>query len=359
MTTSSPDLPALHLGADRPDDARGVGAGDVEGLLVHVERRDRQAEAGPHAVVVDARRHHEDQHLVLADRCASARPRAAWTARAAHAGRAGSPRRTCSSARARAAESRRPRRDPSSAGWPSDAGAARKRQRTWQMPPAVQRNYCCGSRECNAQNTIRNELDGGKTTKLPTPCGNPTLPGVPSRGRLAQVNGRLPQAVRVREDAMKLMWFHLMPYTELPDDFNEKHPSVWVDIHSSLFDPKRAHHMYNDFMDELEYAAEVRLRRGLRERASLERLRPDALAQPDRLVAGAAHHRHRDLRHGQLAGALQSADARRRRIRDDRLHLGRPADRRLPGRHADGHLLRLRPEPEPAARALSTRRTTW
>ena len=55
---------------------------------------------------------------------------------------------------------------------------------------------------------------------------------------------------------MKLMWFHLMPYTELPDDFNKKHPSVWVDIHSSLFDPRRAHHMYNDFMDELEYAAE-------------------------------------------------------------------------------------------------------
>ena len=56
---------------------------------------------------------------------------------------------------------------------------------------------------------------------------------------------------------MKLMWFHLMPYTELPEDFNQKHPSVWVDIHSSLFDPKRAHHMYNDFMDELEYAAEL------------------------------------------------------------------------------------------------------
>ncbi|MBV1797404.1 LLM class flavin-dependent oxidoreductase [Siccirubricoccus sp. G192] len=55
---------------------------------------------------------------------------------------------------------------------------------------------------------------------------------------------------------MKLMWFHLMPYTELPEDFRERHPSVWVDIHSSLFDPKRAHHMYNDFMDELEFAAD-------------------------------------------------------------------------------------------------------
>ena len=55
---------------------------------------------------------------------------------------------------------------------------------------------------------------------------------------------------------MKLLWFHLMPYTELPDDFRDNHPSVWVDIHSSLFDPKRAHLMYNDFMDELEFAAE-------------------------------------------------------------------------------------------------------
>jgi alkanesulfonate monooxygenase SsuD/methylene tetrahydromethanopterin reductase-like flavin-dependent oxidoreductase (luciferase family) len=55
---------------------------------------------------------------------------------------------------------------------------------------------------------------------------------------------------------MKLMWFHLMPYTELPDDFRDRNPSVWVDIHSSLFDPKRAHLMYNDFMDEMEYAAQ-------------------------------------------------------------------------------------------------------
>jgi alkanesulfonate monooxygenase SsuD/methylene tetrahydromethanopterin reductase-like flavin-dependent oxidoreductase (luciferase family) len=55
---------------------------------------------------------------------------------------------------------------------------------------------------------------------------------------------------------MRLMWFHLMPYTELPDDFREQHHSVWVDIHSKLFDPKRAHLMYNDFMDEMEFAAD-------------------------------------------------------------------------------------------------------
>ena len=55
---------------------------------------------------------------------------------------------------------------------------------------------------------------------------------------------------------MKLCWFHLMPYTDLPEDFKDKHPSVWVDIDSRLFDAEKAHHMYNDFMDELEHAAE-------------------------------------------------------------------------------------------------------
>ncbi|MCZ6783342.1 MAG: LLM class flavin-dependent oxidoreductase [Proteobacteria bacterium] len=55
---------------------------------------------------------------------------------------------------------------------------------------------------------------------------------------------------------MKLLFFHLMPYSDLPDDFREKHPSVWVDIDSGLFDPRKAHAMYNDFLDELEFAAE-------------------------------------------------------------------------------------------------------
>ena len=32
---------------------------------------------------------------------------------------------------------------------------------------------------------------------------------------------------------------------------------MWVDIDSRLFDPAKAHRMYNDFMDELEFAAEI------------------------------------------------------------------------------------------------------
>src|SRR4029077_17266395 len=147
---------------------------------------------------------------------------------------------------------------------------------------------------------------------------------------------------------MKLMWFHLMPYTELPDDFNKKHPSVWVDIHSSLFDPRRAHHMYNDFMDELEYAAEVGFDAvcvnehhsngyGLMPSPNLiasSPPRPTTHTAP----CGMGHpphpgpDRHGALRDGQLARPLQSADPRRRRVRDDRLHLGRTADRGLPCR---------------------------
>ena len=158
---------------------------------------------------------------------------------------------------------------------------------------------------------------------------------------------------------MKLMWFHLMPYTELPDDFRDANPSVWVDIHSSLFDPKpRASHVQR-LHGRARIRRALRFRRRLRERAPLQRLRPDAVAQLGRVVAGAPHHRYGDLRHGQLAGAVQSADARGRRIRDDRRDLRRPADRRVPGRHADGHLLRLWHRTPASFASATTRRTTW
>ena len=54
---------------------------------------------------------------------------------------------------------------------------------------------------------------------------------------------------------MNVMFFHLMPYAELPDDFRESHPSIWVDIDSRLFDPERGGAMYRDYLDELEEAA--------------------------------------------------------------------------------------------------------
>ena len=157
---------------------------------------------------------------------------------------------------------------------------------------------------------------------------------------------------------MKLMWFHLMPYTELPDDFREKHPSVWVDIHSSLFDPRRAHHMYNDFMDELEFAAECGFDAVC---VNEHHSNGYGLMPSPNLIASSLARRTTDTALCVMGNSLALYNPPTRVAEEFAMidvHLGRAADRRLPGRHADGHLLRLRPEPEHAARALSTRRTT-
>lgn len=53
---------------------------------------------------------------------------------------------------------------------------------------------------------------------------------------------------------MKVHSFHLMPYPYLPEDFRERYRSVYIDIPSELYDPVRGHQVYNDYLDELEYA---------------------------------------------------------------------------------------------------------
>ncbi|HZX56880.1 MAG TPA: LLM class flavin-dependent oxidoreductase, partial [Ilumatobacteraceae bacterium] len=53
---------------------------------------------------------------------------------------------------------------------------------------------------------------------------------------------------------MKMMWFHLMPYPNLPDDFNTKHHSVWVDIDPALFDREVMAETYDTYIDQLVYA---------------------------------------------------------------------------------------------------------
>ncbi len=53
---------------------------------------------------------------------------------------------------------------------------------------------------------------------------------------------------------MKFTWFNLMPWPDLPDNFREEHRSVWVDIPNKLFDPKKGHFVYHQYMDQLEYA---------------------------------------------------------------------------------------------------------
>ena len=55
---------------------------------------------------------------------------------------------------------------------------------------------------------------------------------------------------------MKFHWFGFMPWPHLPEDFREKHHSVWVDVDSTLYDPVKGHKLYNDYLDLLEFAAD-------------------------------------------------------------------------------------------------------
>ena len=55
---------------------------------------------------------------------------------------------------------------------------------------------------------------------------------------------------------MKLLWFHLMPYPALPEDFNTPHRSVWVDIDPALFDRDTLAESYATYIDQLVYAEE-------------------------------------------------------------------------------------------------------
>lgn len=53
---------------------------------------------------------------------------------------------------------------------------------------------------------------------------------------------------------MKFCMFHLMPYRDLPDNFENDYRSVCVDVPSHLYDPVKGSQMYNDALDELVYA---------------------------------------------------------------------------------------------------------
>jgi L-rhamnose mutarotase len=48
---------------------------------------------------------------------------------------------------------------------------------------------------------------------------------------------------------MKSHFFHLMPYKHLPEDFAQRHRSVWVDVPASLYDPIKGHANYNEYLD--------------------------------------------------------------------------------------------------------------
>lgn len=53
---------------------------------------------------------------------------------------------------------------------------------------------------------------------------------------------------------MKSIYFHLMPYDGLGEDFPSTHRSVWVDVPPGVVDSRRMHTLYNDYLDCLEFA---------------------------------------------------------------------------------------------------------
>ena len=56
---------------------------------------------------------------------------------------------------------------------------------------------------------------------------------------------------------MKVSFFHLMPYQDLPDDFAEQHHSAWVDLPNENFDPAKGNEYYAQYIDQLRYADQV------------------------------------------------------------------------------------------------------
>ena len=56
---------------------------------------------------------------------------------------------------------------------------------------------------------------------------------------------------------MKVCFFHLMPYQDLPGAFEENYRSAWVDAPNSLFDPEKCQDYYDDYLEELQFADTV------------------------------------------------------------------------------------------------------
>jgi alkanesulfonate monooxygenase SsuD/methylene tetrahydromethanopterin reductase-like flavin-dependent oxidoreductase (luciferase family) len=53
---------------------------------------------------------------------------------------------------------------------------------------------------------------------------------------------------------MKFIFFHLMPYPHLPDDFDERYESMSLTYPNKYFDPEIGHDLYHRYLDQLEWA---------------------------------------------------------------------------------------------------------
>jgi alkanesulfonate monooxygenase SsuD/methylene tetrahydromethanopterin reductase-like flavin-dependent oxidoreductase (luciferase family) len=56
---------------------------------------------------------------------------------------------------------------------------------------------------------------------------------------------------------MKFISFHLMPYQNLPENFENDYESVYITVPRHLYDPEQGHRIYHEYLDELEFAMEL------------------------------------------------------------------------------------------------------
>jgi alkanesulfonate monooxygenase SsuD/methylene tetrahydromethanopterin reductase-like flavin-dependent oxidoreductase (luciferase family) len=56
---------------------------------------------------------------------------------------------------------------------------------------------------------------------------------------------------------VKFVYFHLMPYPYLPDDFDESYPSPSLTFPNKFFDRELGNRLYHRYLDELEYAEQL------------------------------------------------------------------------------------------------------
>src|SRR5581483_1212652 len=69
---------------------------------------------------------------------------------------------------------------------------------------------------------------------------------------------RPPRERGARGTQVKVCSFQLMPYRELPDDFEKRYESVWVTPpNEELADPEKVGQFYNETLDELELADQL------------------------------------------------------------------------------------------------------
>ena len=93
---------------------------------------------------------------------------------------------------------------------------------------------------------------------------------------------------------MKIFNFHLMPYADADLDAIERNGSAWVTFSNSYYDPVKGAELYHRYLDELEYADKLGFDGVVPQRASPDRLWPDADARRARRRARAQRQARQD-----------------------------------------------------------------